>query len=339
MISFVSTAPSRWLLPFLIFSTIFGIFETIERVVRPEIRSDVAAYLVRGNYRDTMRDLPRIIETVFIQIFGKRHLTFFCLSRSIIISIFSIVFSFAFTFFYRPEAIVSIYDGAQKELPEISKKLSESPKLHHIGNFLGHIGLAGAVTLLLIFWILCCVIPDYISLLKSRIIILILRTNEENTFFYLLSILFFDFLISILVFMISFVLFQTIIVQFLVSLQTPGSFSNLSSFIMSSFIIGVVIFSLEIFFIISLKAILFTIPLANLFWASALPAAWLWLYIGSSFLARVFLDNQSRIARITEIIDVSGHPFRSLGVFAGAIGAFITFLFLIALSIFWAAYH
>jgi hypothetical protein len=75
------------------------------------------------------------------------------------------------------------------------------------------------------------------------------------------------------------------------------------------------------------------IPIANVFWASALPSIWLWVYILSALLARALLASRPALRGAVYFLDFSDHPVRSLGIIAGTVAAGLSGIFIIFLSL------
>lgn len=331
-----STSPSRWALPFVVFGVVYGFFEIIDHNVSPEIRAETGRFLKSGKHKRPIVSLPNLVSDTFTHFFGKEHLSAKCIRRSFMLSVFSLCFSFIFTLLYNPIALSDSIRGLIITFPQLALKLSKTPNSTRIGHLLLDLGLTGTILFLLIMWIFWCIIPDYIALLKSRIVILILQNRPSTTFRSLIPIFLVDFATAIWVFITSIVIFQALLIQVFTSIQFQHIPGNVTSFILSALLFSGVLFIVEAGIIMTTGIIFFVIPYANIFWASTIPSAWLWLYLLASMLTRTFLANEKRLSAATHVLDIAAHPFRALGLLSGLFAAFLTFFALIILSIIFA---
>ena len=162
--------------------------------------------------------------------------------------------------------------------------------------------------------------PGLFVTLKSRVIIIVLK-NKPTSFVSLTATLISDFVISLLIFFISAAAFQAIIIIFFVSPSMTAQ-SLKSMFVLIS-IFAPIIFGLEILLLLPHGIIFLAVPFANLFWASIVPAIWLWIYIIAALVARVAVRNQKFLIAAGQLFDVENVPFTFLGFLAGTTGAFV----------------
>src|SRR5665213_160431 len=133
-----------------------------------------------------------------------------------------------------------------------------------------------------------------------------------------------------MIFLTTFVLFQ--IAAILILLWHIGHFPDVSD-ITSDFLIFGFLFTFEAAVLAAGGIVFFGIPVANVFWASVLPSAWLWVYILSALIARSLLAFRVALRLAVRVFDFDDHPIRSLGILAGAVigglcAAVITALYL-----------
>ena len=105
---------------------------------------------------------------------------------------------------------------------------------------------------------------------------------------------------------------------------------NLLTMTIAGAVIFIILLLVEAILLGNAGRLYFTIPLANFFWASMVPSGWLWLFIGSSLVARFLVGLQPTLGLLTHALDVETHPVESIGIVATIVVAIITF-FMVAL--------
>ncbi len=328
----VSHSPARWGLPWAVFAAVYGAFHFMEQRASPEIRSDLTRFLKDRSYEPYLGRLPNLVQTTFNGLFGKKHISKKCVAMSFLISILSVLITLSFTFIYNHEAVSDIILNYSKALNSLIGLLNKSENYKNIGYYLEHLGQSGLWTIVVLTWLFWCLIPDYLSLLKTRIILL-LMSGESRANISLVVTIFVDFIVGIWIFLSSFVLLQIVIIIPIWITNGTIQVQGISSLLTSVTVLGGLLFSYNAAFLGGTGLLFFGVPFANIFWASMLPSIWLWAYMISAILTRFILSAKPIFNVLTYILDVAKHPVRSLGVVAGGVAAGMCFIVLIALSL------
>jgi hypothetical protein len=271
-------------------STTFAVFVFIERMSSKRVRADFAEYLQSQAMKEhSAVRLPADTLSVFEKVFGADHFSFKCITRSILFSI------------------------AATTIMLTLMKMSDP--YYHLSNFLNR-------TWIIYFavYVSWSLIPDYLNLFKTRIVLKMLLQREVANPIALLGILVADFVIGILVFA-----FGSTLANYS-AYRATGSLLALFALFPSDFtefwpaVYGIVLHSVASAVIVSLN------PLSNflgaLFWAGMLPSVWLWLYVGATWLTRLIALSDPVLRFLVYFLDVKDHPIRSVGVIAaGVVGA------------------
>jgi hypothetical protein len=321
---------SRWSLPLAAFLFIYGPFRFMDGEVSPEIRTKLAEFLKGAEYEPYLGVLPSIVQGTFQRIFGARHFSKRCIGMSVILSLLSIVLTFAFTFLYAGTGWLTDVAKTGVFLDQWLDALSKNDNTKGLAQFIMSLGKSEFVTLLILVWVCWSVIPDYLALLKSRIVILVLSNTKPKTGSLFLTIII-DFAIASWVFLTSLVVPQTVLLFIYARFHAPGTFS-LSALLVFSFLIGGLLFAFEGAIIAGTGVMYFGIPIANVFWASMVPSIWLWAYIISAVITRGLISARPMLRRLIYLLDVTDHPIRSLGVIAGVIMAVLQLFALVVSS-------
>lgn len=165
-------------------------------------------------------------------------------------------------------------------------------------------------------------IPDYLALLKIRIMLLVMKyTNPRNTSLIVTVII--DFVVGVWAFLTSYAALLTVF-----SIVLAGDKLSISSVITG---LGL-FFTIELSSDVSTGYLFVAVPVANMFWASMLPAMWLWAYIMSSLLTRMLTASKPALRRAINFLDVTNHPVRCVGLLAAFVPAVVCGAVLIGLS-------
>jgi hypothetical protein len=321
-----SSSPVRWSLPIGVFLTLFATFAFADKLLAKDLKERIAGFLTSESSVKPLESLPAITEGLFEWLFGERHFSPKCIRTSILISIFSILSLFLCTLLYKPTLLPEFTDGLFSGYRAFVHNLSLQPKTAKIAEHLSRLGFSGDLAIILGSWVFWSVIPDYLSLLKSRIIIIILK-NKTPTVSGLLVTLFSDFVISLLIFFMSAAAFQAALFILLLSPDILTQSINTLAILIA--VIVPLVFSVEMMLLVPHGTIFYVVPLANLFWASMIPAIWLWIYILSALGARVIVQNRTRLLTISRWFDLQSVPCSFLGFLAGCAGALVTVAILV----------
>jgi hypothetical protein len=126
---------------------VWKFFERVENVLTTPTKLEIARWLMSGEKRaqgleGVAQNWPTTFAKVFDQVFGEKHLTWRCFSRSCLVSVCGVTLMFFLWGFAHPNQFVDYF------------RLNPHPVIEFV------------LPLLIV-----SVIPDYISLLKSRLLI------------------------------------------------------------------------------------------------------------------------------------------------------------------------
>ena len=127
----------------VLFGTVWGFFKGVESVLTDDTKLEIAVWLLdRKKLSPRFQGWPDTFGKVFDRVFGKKHLSWRCFLRSAIVSCITLVLGVLF--FYSPVSYV--------------KMLAD----RRVYVLLGYTALGAIVV---------NVVPDYLSLLKTRFLI------------------------------------------------------------------------------------------------------------------------------------------------------------------------
>ena len=324
----VSSAPARWSLPITILVFVFGAFKALEGNSSKQMKADLSQFIKSAKYEDYLGVLPDAIQGSFDKLMGTRHLSKKSLKRSFLFSVTATAVAILFSVVYNYKDISVVLDSYPEAIKKMQDTLAKNPSFTRPAEFVGRLkDVRNVVIALPIIWIFWCFVPDFIALLKTRIVLLVLKHSAPRNSS-LLVVFSVDALLSIISFVMSVVLFQVILGYTFYWYNYGFEFSVASFLIYSG-----LLFTFEFAIFVSSGAILFSIPVANLFWASTLPSIWLWTYIFSALLARFLLRSKPLLRSLVYFLDFDEKPVSSLGILAGGVAALACLIFLIIMEV------
>jgi hypothetical protein len=258
-------------------------FVIVESIVSSDIKKRLSEFLRSKDH--ALDDLPPIAAQLFELVFGKRHLSFRCLSASVVASLFFLTLLYVL----RLLLIIAVNNEGSSPYEQLIGELKYP--------FMEEVRASFAVS------IVANLILDYFGLLKTRLIIAFLVRKKRSVLRGMLAILA-DFLFSFFVFQTFYVIFY--LVGFVVSFGygriimpggDPRSFGPMVEilillnfatnpaypsgtamhFLMNSHVISVFLY--YTFFPIFLTSVFF--------YASIAPSIWLWLFVAAAVISRV----------------------------------------------------
>ena len=274
-----------------------------------------------------MEVLSDIVQRTFFSVFGERHLSIKCIIYSAVFSIFALLLTFIISIIWRFDDFLKIGPGWTKLL--VALQASPNANVKHAAVWLAHIPPYILVITLSLIWLFWCLLPDYLALLKIRIMLTVLKYTKPGVTTLIFTLII-DFVIGIWTFLASFAVVQALISVFLLIDYNYSQITGFFSALVSFFIVGGVLFVFESALFVFTAAIFFFVPIANLFWASMIPSIWLWAYVFTALVTRAALISKPAFVKF---LNISDHPFRSVGVIAGLWIAFLSFAMLAVLSV------
>jgi hypothetical protein len=267
--------------PFVVAGSVLGVFELGERLASQRAKDALSKWLLTFDVRKA-ETLPDGTRGLFDKIFGECHFSLKCFLRSAAFSLAAMT-------------LLSLL------------WLSYHPKYRFFDLILDQAGR---------LWILWNILVDYISLLKTRIILRAL-TRMQLGRAGAVSLLIVDFVLYMVLFGI-------------------GSLANLFFYVqISAFPALVNPFYLprwgEQLGMILLTPITPDWFFSIFFWAGFAPSIWMWLYVLALFVTRALLRSEPRLHWLRWALDVEKNPLRSTGAVAAAF-AFIASVAIILVS-------
>jgi hypothetical protein len=185
------------------------------------------------------------------------------------------------------------------------------------------VGAAGSLWMFLGFALFANVFPDYLSLLKTRKLLSLMRNSGALRRMFLLVL---DFTIAYIIATVTTVIAFTFMFAFYAPLQ-PGisrwsyefTFSHLGGFF----------WQMLSYHLFSLRVPRWGVFSVMWFIPAFFASIWVWLYVGSGVLVRAVHHLDSVRVLMSRILNVENGPLRSVGLIAGLILALIYWTVLI----------
>ncbi len=251
-------------------SGLMTLFSFAEEVTKSEVKSAVTKWLLNINVEGSFSNWPGQFAGIFDGVFGKRHISFRCFWRSCIASISSVVI------------VLLVVKGVRSDLGYRDLyPLAFLPFLIIILNF----------------------IPDYISLLETRLLIRWL-SKKYSTFRIFISLVF-DFLITTIIWAIWFFSLGTF--YLCLYFKEPNM-------LFVSFFAGLFFRLLPFLFYNPYVAYKpeHIIVLA-LFYSTFFTSVWVWLYVFSGLVVKALNRIGIGLNIFKGMLDIEKRPIRSLG--------------------------
>ncbi|MBW2608079.1 MAG: hypothetical protein JRD05_10640 [Deltaproteobacteria bacterium] len=246
---------------------IFTLFEKASDSLKEESRVAISQWLMNVGMQGGQPKWPTLFAATFDSVFTKRHLSWSCFWRSSLASVFAVI-------------LIALLLNSLGIVTDIYETISEE-------------GI-GAVLFALLF---CCIvfniIPDYISLLETRIVINWM--SKKNTFLHILVLLLLDIVATnIIFFVITFMLLSLLTLlpgfdlvmtikkglnMYIQGLTLSGKDKNMGIFIYSTFFTSI----------------------------------WVWLYAFSGLCVGIVNKSKSVLEFFKKHLAIEDRPLRSMG--------------------------
>ena len=263
-------------------SFVWVLFDRAEKVTSPEAKEAASRWL-RNLSVDLPERWPSQFALLFDRIFGERHLSFKCFFRSCIASAISvaILFLIYISIHYRE---FSSYTDSDKTVMLLA-----------IGSLMAILNF----------------VPDYISLLETRIIIKWMSRAHKSS---RLAIFFvFDFIITGLIIIVA----LSILLLFIFWAESISDHEKVLRILGYSFLFR--------------KAGPYTPYTFGIFiYSTYFTSVWIWLYVISGILVRGTASFGSLFKWLKKVLDIENQPFRSIGfvsMFVVSLGFLVALFF------------
>jgi hypothetical protein len=275
--------------PVVVAGTILGIFELGDKFASQQAKNALSQWLLTFDIRKAAV-LPDGTKDLFDKIFGERHFSLRCFVRSVLFSVGVMVFIWILALLIRPDLIRAV-------------------AIASVG-----IGVAS--------WLPWSIIIDYISLLKTRVVLRSIGKLQLRNTLVALGVLAVDYFVYIAIFNLAF--FIPVVLPTSV-LGNPGELRELLSeysLVMPTISPCTIIpdwtpaerlpaskselCATEAFFFI-------------IFWSGFCPSIWMWLYVFALFVTRLLLRSERLVNWLRWGLDIEKNPFRSIGAVAATL--------------------
>jgi hypothetical protein len=283
--------------PVIVGGTVLGVFELGERLTSQRAKDALSKWLISFDVQKT-KALPDGTQELFERIFGERHFSLKCFFRSAGFSLGAMAFILILVLLIYPEQTTFMVK-------------------YVFSGHLGDLHVLGAWPLLTL-WLLWSIPVDYISLLKTRVILKVLVRIRRGTKSIALGIVAIDFLAYKLLFAVAFVIISE------------------AAIVIHSVIIDTRLFSMPFRYQIVENVMHWPQVRRDgwqfiLFWAGFAPSLWMWLYVLALFVTRGLLRSEKLVNSLRWFLDIEKAPFRSIGAVAATL-AFIASVAIILVS-------
>ena len=283
--------------PVVVAGTVLGVFELGERLASQRAEDALSKWLLTFELQKA-KELPDGTQELFERIFGERHLSLKCFIRSAAFSLTVMVFIAILVFMIKPEEVFKMMTniffghGLCVQFPD---------QHHQCDDFHDWVEL--------VLWVPCSILIDYISLLKTRIILRVFTRLRRRSSITAVAIIGIDFIVYKLIFSLGFGLMTSSVMVIVFRGWPFVSWLDLFRF----------------------KDIMDNNLILIFFWSGFAPSIWMWLYVAALFTTRALLRTEKLVIWLRWFLDVERNPFRSIGAVAAAL-AFLAPVAVILLS-------
>lgn len=257
----------------------FGIgylFEQAENVASSETRTAVSRWLNNLDPAGAVASWPTTFATIFDHVFGERHLSWRCFSRSCVASFASV-------------AMVTLMWGVL--YPD---KFDIFIKSSSIGKNVFSLFFITAIFNL---------IPDYISLLETRYMINWMR--RAHSVMRILAFLAIDFVATAAIGLVGIIGALMIVILF----SNPSEIMRLK---ITEFFSEILELIQKLILPLSASSIV-NLPIGIWFYAAFFTSVWVWLYVLSGSVVRLMEYLGIGINRLKFVLDIKNKPLRAIG--------------------------
>lgn len=296
------------------FVTVYGAFYFFEMHLNDDTRRALTNFLKQRRYESHLGVLPAIVESTFSRVFGTKHLSIRCIGASIALSVMALIVSFGFTALYHPQAFVTSSLQYGSGLDTIVSAWRDAETTRDMAAALDRLRQYPLWLLVPIAWLFWYLLPDYVALLKARIVLIVIKAIQPG-FGSLLVTVMTDFFISTCAFLAFLVLPVASFAAVYISQSEAAQLQHLPAY-MIAIVFGGELLSVFLAVMVPTGAVYQHFPLANLFWASVCPSMWMYIYVLAAFATRALIETRPLFRWSFRILNIEEHPLRSTGLVA-----------------------
>lgn len=257
---------------------VWRFFERVEAVLTDQTKLEIAVWLVgRKKFGPKVQPWPDTFAEIFDRVFGRKHLSWKCLRRSAIASILITIVMFVYSLLHFGVRCLNL-SGVQ--WPDTKPILMTS--------------------------LLACIIPPYLSLLETRLILRVMKRTSHSLTWVLLLII--DLIITG---------YTSVVFVYVAVVLAKGADDLGGTIISLPFKIAQHPIDLA-WILVAPKA-----TASFLFIPCLFTSIWLWLYAGSGFLLKAARRFDLGFDWFNRKFDIEKKPLQSIGMVAGALVAVV----------------
>jgi hypothetical protein len=279
--------------PVIVAGSVLGVFELGERLASQRAKDALSKWLVSFDIQKT-KALPDGTQDLFERIFGERHFSLTCFIRSAAFSLGATIFIGVLFILIWPQELAIWKDTF----------------------FKGWLFFPGR-WLISVLWLPWTIVIDYVSLLKTRLVLRTLTRLRNNLL--ALGILGADYIIYSVLFVISFITLEALSIYINVYSHPQAEFSQFLYLNIDNVTDSMLRYP-------SSEDVV-----SVFFWAGFAPSIWMWLYVTALFVTRALLRSERIVNWLRWSLAVEKNPFRSIGAVAATL-AFIASVAIILVS-------
>lgn len=289
----IQSPPAQLAAGVVLFGIVWGFFKGVESVLADDTKFEIAVWLVGVEAGKTVEPWPETFAKVFDRVFGTKHLSWKCFGRSALASLCIV-------------AVLLVW-------------------IHLTDKSVIAVATSNDWRLLVPFALAFCVLPDYVSLLKTRLLLSYIQRHRRPLATWLLLLL--DCYLTA-VFAVGIL---TAGILALIGASSAFLFPDTTSEFGTKLLNGLH----ELSNVLNrefLGDILLLRPMTDRSVERAMPlflypvfftSIWLWLYAGSGFLLKVARRFDIGFRWFNKKFDIEKKPLSAIGLVAGAIVAII----------------
>ncbi len=271
---------------FFVTGLIWKLFERVEKAATDEFKELTTSWIHNFKPENNLKQLTEMFGNSFDSVFDKKHFTWNCFLKSSIASFLCVIIVFLIWICLRPD---------------------EAYNFFHLNDF------SSIFIIFFTFIIIFNFLPDYLSLLQTRLIIDKMKNNSKNHMAWLFADLVLTFLIAISMWLLILLLLP------LVSEYERPPFSELLLDLLIN----------QIFLLSAGERGSFSagVPFYSTFFTSL----WLWLYLLSVIISQITNSIDSSFNLVKKYLIKKDQPFISLGAISILL---ITFLYVLVIPVY-----
>lgn len=289
--NFISSPPGQLTAGAVACGMVWKFFDKVEDKLNDDTKLKIAIWLLGVKIGRQFEPWPETFARIFDRIFGSRHISFTCLSRSALISFLLYLVFYAVVFVYHGGALATIEQKPGLLGPQ------------------DRIVFSSSMVMWLPLFLCVAIIGDYVALLETRFAITI--ALWYRTSFVLTLALICDAIMTVLTASFVVAINSAIGAYYLMAImgfRHPG--------IPASELFA------DVFFLRVLRPEYFTEQVRVLwFYPAFFTSIWLWLYAGSGFLLKAARQFDIGFQWFNSKVDIEKKPLSAIGLVAGCIVA------------------